>query len=87
MTSLAVFLNRLVVLILKRYFFILFWISIVNLNFSTSIMDRVTDIFITNLSKGSDLDSDQFTDFRTVSDLLFIGKLIERLFLKSTLVI
>ena len=56
--------------------------DLVNLSISTGNIDGVKLAHITPLVKGDSLDPDNLTNYRPISNLSFIGKLIERIVLK-----
>ena len=59
------------------------WTSLVNLSLSTGSIDGILkQADIIPLLKGSDLDCNELYNFRPVSNLQFLGKLIERVVLK-----
>jgi len=56
--------------------------DIVNLSLSTGNIDGVKLAHITPLIKGSDLDHSVYKNYRPISNLSFVGKLIERVVLR-----
>ena len=60
--------------------FLPFWVEIVNLSLEIGRMDKVKSAVILPLIKelNSMTDTDEYKNYRPVSNLLFIGKLIER---------
>ena len=73
--------------VLKEYLsvFLPIWTHIINLSLSTGSMDNLKHATITPLLKNADLDFNKYENFRPVSNLTFISKLIERVVLKRLL--
>ena len=59
-----------------------FWCKLVNVSLSTGSLDGVKQSDVTPLIKKPNLDKDTFGNYRPISNLQFIGKLIERVVLK-----
>ena len=57
--------------------------KLVNLSLKTGSMTGLKHAFVSPLLKNSSLDTDEFKNFRPVSNLQFLGKLIERVVLKK----